>query len=55
MVRRLLGDLERVEAARSLDVDRVLLDDAAGSARQQDHPVAEAHRLAHVVGHEDHA
>ena len=37
-----------------LDVDRVLLDDPTRPARQQHHPVAEAHRLAHVVGHEEH-
>ena len=54
MVARELGDLERVEPTRTLDVDRVLLDDPTGSARQQDHAVAEAHGLAHVVGHEDH-
>ena len=50
-----VGDLGRVEAPRPLDVDGVLLDDPAGPAREQDDAVAEAHRLAHVVGHEDHA
>src|SRR4051794_35240202 len=52
---RLLGDLGRVEAAGSVDGDRILLDDATGSARQQDHPIAEAYRLSHVVGHENDA
>src|SRR6478752_3432125 len=40
---RLLGDLGGVEAARSVDGNGVLLDDAAGPTRQQDHAVTEAH------------
>ncbi len=55
MAAREIGDVERVEAPRPLDVDRVLLDDPAGPAGEEDHAVAEAHRLAHVVGHEHHA
>src|ERR1700738_4277318 len=35
------GDVERVEASGSFDGDRVLLDDSPGTARQEDHPVAE--------------
>ena len=34
--------------------DRELGDDASGPARQQHDPIAEAHRLAHVVRHEQH-
>src|SRR5262245_60999320 len=32
-----VGDVEGVEAAGPLDVHRILLDDAAGPAREQDH------------------
>src|SRR3954454_4157928 len=52
--RRQTGDVERVEPARPRDPDRVLLHDPARPARQEDHPVAQADGLAHVVGHEDH-
>src|SRR5690242_5384134 len=38
---RLFRNLGRIEATRPGDVDRVLLDDAPGAARQQDHPVTE--------------
>src|SRR5262245_26617274 len=46
---RLLRDLGGIEPARSLDVDRVLLDDATRPAREQDDAIAEAHRFANVV------
>ena len=42
-----------VDPARPGDVDRELADDPARAARQQHDPVAEAHRLTHVVGDED--
>ncbi len=49
-----LGDLGRVDAAGPVDVDRELVDHPAGPARQQHDAVAEADRLADVVGDEQH-
>ncbi len=43
-----------LDAARTWHVDRELGDDPAGPARQQQDPVAEASRLADVVGDEHH-
>src|SRR3954470_16836070 len=42
---RELRDRGRVDPAGPLGVDEVLLGDAAGPAREQDHPVAEADRF----------
>src|SRR5260370_19505992 len=49
-----LGDRRGVDPPRPLDGDLVLGDDPARPAAQQHHPVAEAHRLADVVRHEQH-
>src|ERR1700692_4358640 len=45
--------LERVEFARTGDIDVPDLCDPAGTRCHEHDPVAEAHRLAHVVGDED--
>ncbi len=47
------ADLGRLDAARLLDVDLPLPDDPAGPRGQQHHPLAEPHRLAHVVRDEE--
>src|SRR5207237_10015318 len=47
------GDLGRLEAPGPVDLDRELGDHPAGAAREHEDPIAEAHRLPHVVGDED--
>ena len=42
---------ESMRRGRSID-DGELVHHPTGPAREQHHPVAESHRLAHVVGHE---
>src|SRR5437588_1252482 len=51
------GDVQRqgadggiLDAPRPGDVDGELLRDPAGTAGEEQHAIAEAHRLAHVVG-----
>src|SRR5687767_1557085 len=46
------GDLGRLDPSVAADGDRELGDGPAGAARKDDDPVAQADRLAHVVGHE---
>src|SRR5713226_4304336 len=46
---RQLGDLDRVDPARPVPGNRVLLDDPAWPAAQDDHPVTETGGLADVV------
>ena len=47
------GQRRAVDVARTRQRNRELAADAAGMRRHQQHPVAEADRLAHVVRHED--
>src|SRR5436309_11748339 len=47
------GQLGRVEAARSRQIDLELLSDSARPAREDKDAVAKPHRLARVVSHEE--
>src|SRR6266566_5460939 len=49
------GHRRRLDLAGPRDVHRVFLDHRARAAAQQHHLVAQADRLAHVVGDEEHA
>src|SRR6201999_3814013 len=54
----LQGPLHRragLDTARALDLHRVVLQHAAGTAAEQHHPVAEPDGLADLVGDEQHA
>src|SRR5580765_2957584 len=48
-----LADLPRADLSRTLEIDDELLGHATWPAGQQHDAIAQADRLAHVVGHED--